>query len=341
MVEFMHEGAETKKAAPVLGKNDHADGIYFRLPEAEYHADTALGASGVCDLLQSPLKFWMNSAFNPKRIAEEEDPKETAATIRGNLFHDLMATGRSNIVRKPAGMSFATKEGKAFRDDRPGATFIKGEDADKVDLMIDALRETGALERVGGLGGGINEVSFFWTDKAGLRRKMRADRLFEGEMFDWKTMANQMSKDVETLTAHTVAQFKYHIKAFWYQVGIQAMKKMIAAKGAAAFMTETSEREFAEMKGIADAETVVPFWYVFIEASGVPNVVARRFVSHDASGELNAYFRAAKQETERALNIHTDYMNTHGPAKPWHPPVYFKEFTDGDFSAARWILADD
>lgn len=321
-------------------RGDHADGIYFRMPEEDYHADTALGASGICDLLQSPLKFWMNSAFNPKKVAEDKDDKETAATIRGNLFHDLMAAGRSSIVRKPDGMSFATKEGKAFKEERPGATFISGKDFDKVQLMIDALRETGALERVGGMGGGINEVSFFWTDKMGRRRKMRADRLFNGEMFDWKTMANAMSKDVETLTANTVAQFKYHIKAFWYQVGIQAMKSMIAAKGAKAFMSETSEKEFAEMKALADTETIVPFWYIFIEASGVPNIVARRFVSHEGS-ELNAYFRAAKQETERALNVYTDFMTSHGADKPWHPAVHFKEFTDSDFSAARWILAED
>lgn len=335
------QGHEEDRFVLAPRRGDHADGIYFRMPEAEYHADTALGASGAVDLNVSPLAYWKKSNFNPKKLEEDKDDKETAATIRGTYFHDALAGFRSSIVVKPAGMSFATREGKDFKAMHEGATFIKAEDAERAQDMITAMRETGALERVGGIGGGISEVSFFWTDKAGRRRKMRADRLYEGEMFDWKTMANTMNKDVETLVAHTVAQHRYHIKAFWYQVGIQAMKKMILAKGQAAFMTETGEADYIAMKQLAETETIVPFWYIFIENSGVPNVVARRFVSHDASGQLNAYFRGAKQETERALSTWDSFMRSHGPDTPWYAPTYFKEFTDEDFSAARWILASD
>lgn len=341
MVDDIAHIKSEKRVEMPLGPKDHKDGIYFRMPEDEYHADSALGASGIVDLTVSPLAFWMKSNFNPKKVEDEADEKETAATIRGTYFHEALAGTRSTIVVKPKGMSFATKDGKAFKEQHPGATFIKAEHAEQAQTMIDAMRETGALERVGGVGGGISEVSFFWTDKAGRRRKIRADRLFNGEMFDWKTMANTMNKDLETLVAHTVAQHRYHMKAYWYQFGIQAMKQMIKAKGTQAFMTETTERELQIMRELSEAETIVPFWYVFIENSGVPNIVARRFVSHDSAGQLNAYFRAAKQETERALGIFDAYMNSHGPAKPWHYPVYFKEFADEEFSAARWILADD
>lgn len=341
MVDELAQVKEQRRIEWPKKPGDHADGIYFRMPQDEYHADSALGASGICDLTCSPLKFWKESAFNPKKAAKEEDEKETTATIRGEYFHDAMAGVRSRFVVKPAGMSFATKEGKDFKASRPGATFIKAEDAEKAQEMIDAMRETGALERVGGIGGGISEVSFFWTDNMGRRRKIRADRLFGGEMFDWKTMANRADKDIETLTAHTVAQYRYHIKAYWYQMGIQAMKKMIATLGPKAFMTETAETEYSEMLAIAQSETIVPFWYVFIENGGVPNVVPRRFVSHDSSGQLNAYFRGAKQETDRALALFDAYMSSHGPDKAWRTPAVFKEFADEDFVSARWILADD
>ena len=346
MNDFVAQVKEEKRIQwPTPTRADHADGIYFRMPEEEYHADSALGASGICDLTVSPLAFWMKSNFNTKRIEDEKDDKETAATIRGTYFHEALAGSRSTIVVKPKGMSFATKEGKEFKADRPGATFIKAEHAEQVQIMIDAMRETGALERVGGVGGGISEVSFFWTDKIGRRRKIRADRLLPGpngvEAFDWKTMANTMNKDTETLVAHTVAQHRYHIKAYWYQTGFQAMKAMINHKGHAAFMTETAETEYAAMLAMSQTEAVVPFWYLFIENSGVPNIIARKFVAHDPAKQLNAYFRAAKQETERALAIFDSYMDSHGPANAWHYPVPFKDFADEDFSAARWILAEE
>jgi len=342
MNDFIAQTKEAKRIEMPRGPNDHAGGIYFRMPEAEYHADSALGASGICDLTVSPLAFWMKSNFNPKKVEKEQDEKETAATIRGTYFHEALAGTRSTIVVKPAGMSFATKEGKEFKA-RYGSetTYIAAKHAEQVQIMINAMRETGALERIGGIGGGISEVSFFWTDKIGRRRKIRADRLFKGEAFDWKTMANTMNKDTETLVAHTVAQHRYHIKAFWYQTGFQAMKAMINHKGAAAFMSETSEADYAAMLAMSQTETVVPFWYLFIENSGVPNIIARKFVSHDATGQLNAYFRAAKQETERAVSIFDQYMTSHGPAKAWHYPVPFKDFADEDFSAARWILAEE
>lgn len=346
MNDFIAQTEEAKRIEwPTPTRADHADGIYFRMPEEEYHADSALGASGICDLCVSPLAFWMNSNWNPRKVAAEQDEKETAATIRGTYFHEALAGFRSSIVVKPKGMSFATKEGKDFKARYENATFIKAEHAEQVQIMIDAMRETGVLERVGGIGGGIQEVSFFWTDKTGRRRKIRADRLLAGsygvEAFDWKTMANMMNKDTETLVAHTVAALRYHIKAYWYQTGFQAMKAMIAHRGAKAFMSETAESDYQAMLAMSETQGIVPFWYIFLENSGVPNIVARKFVSHDAAGQLNAYFRAAKQETERAVKLFDQYMISHGPAKAWHPDVHFKDFADEDFSAARWILAEE
>lgn len=320
---------------------DHEDGIYFQMPEEEYHRDSALGASGIVDLNISPLAYWKNSAFNPKKFKEDEDPKETAATIRGTYFHEALAGGKSSIIVKPAGMSFATKEGKAFKEQYLGATFIKAEDTEIAQDMINAMRETGVLERIGGIGGGISEISVFWTDKQGRRRKFRIDRLYNGEAYDWKTMQNSMSKDLETLVAHTVAQHRYHVKAFWYQQGLQVMKAMIKAKGHKAFMSPASEPEFQAMKELSESEEIVPFWYVFIENSGIPNIVARRFVSHDPTGQLNAYFRGAKQEVERALGTFDAHWRTTGPDTPWYEPVYFKEFQDEEFTAAQWILMKD
>jgi hypothetical protein len=119
------------------------------------------------------------------------------------------------------------------------------------------------------------------------------------------------------------------------------MKKMIRTQGPAAFKTPGSERFYSEMLALSEHEEIVPFWYVFVENSGVPNIVARRFVSHDASQQLNAYYRGAKQEVERALATFDHFMRSHGHAEPWFGEVHWKNFDDQDFTAARWILAED
>lgn len=61
----------------------HEPGIYFDLPEKEYHADQSLSKSGITTLLDGPEQFWYESWMNPDRPEEEaRDHIE-----RGNLWH--------------------------------------------------------------------------------------------------------------------------------------------------------------------------------------------------------------------------------------------------------------
>jgi hypothetical protein len=66
-----------------LPESSFKPGIYFGLPEKEYHADHSLSKSGICSLLESPETYWWNSWMNPNRPAEENrSPIE-----RGKLWH--------------------------------------------------------------------------------------------------------------------------------------------------------------------------------------------------------------------------------------------------------------
>lgn len=66
----------------------HRPGIYFGMPEEEYHADRSLSASGIKHLLTSPLTFWIKSSFNPDRKDDSTEPKE-----RGKAFHCRLLEG--------------------------------------------------------------------------------------------------------------------------------------------------------------------------------------------------------------------------------------------------------
>lgn len=40
-------------------------GIYFNMPEDEYHKEEGLSSTGIKEMLQSPTNFWFNSVYNP------------------------------------------------------------------------------------------------------------------------------------------------------------------------------------------------------------------------------------------------------------------------------------
>jgi hypothetical protein len=70
-------------------------GIYFGLPEDDYHAHPALSASGIKNLMVSPLDFWARSWMNPNP-REESD---SFAMKLGTAFHKRILEGREAFYR--------------------------------------------------------------------------------------------------------------------------------------------------------------------------------------------------------------------------------------------------
>lgn len=66
-----------------------APGMYLDLDEDTYHADPSLSASGLKNLLVSPLKYWTYSAFNPNKPPDND----TTAKARGRAYHKLILEG--------------------------------------------------------------------------------------------------------------------------------------------------------------------------------------------------------------------------------------------------------
>lgn len=72
-----------------------ADGIYFGMPNDVYHADPALGSSGLRDLLTGGPTFWWNSAMNPQRKR-----KDTRALDFGSAIHAMVLEGEAEFLRR-------------------------------------------------------------------------------------------------------------------------------------------------------------------------------------------------------------------------------------------------
>lgn len=314
------------------------NGIHIGLSLEDYLSDPAMSASGITDLCQSPLTYWANSWMNP----DKPERKHTPATKFGELMHDtFFDPDNITLAIKPEKMSFSTKEGKAWREveRERGATIIEHADGLALNMLRKAWIASGLAEQTAT---GIPEVSYFWTDKSGQRCKIRLDQLQPDCAFDLKTYANMMNKDIETAIAHNVANFRYHIKAYWYHLGIENMRAAARSNKLPIFFPPDDGNKINvdvinDLK--SDKKTPFPLWFIFMEKGGVPNVTVRRFSSHDPiTGELNAYWRAAKHDVEYATVQFSTYMDEFGTEEPWIRKAKFDTFTDEEFTAARWIL---
>lgn len=68
-----------------------ADGVYFGLPEDTYHSLPRLSASGIKNLLVSPMDFWARSWLNPNVRSEDDEPEWA---IKGTAYHKRICEGK-------------------------------------------------------------------------------------------------------------------------------------------------------------------------------------------------------------------------------------------------------
>lgn len=112
------------------------DGIHAMSAE-DYHASPAVSNSDLKYITgkYTPAHFW---AFKDRQIEREE----TEAMRIGTLTHRCILepdTMRDSYAVKPDGMTFASKDGKAWRDAHEGLTIISQSHADMIERMMSAV----------------------------------------------------------------------------------------------------------------------------------------------------------------------------------------------------------
>lgn len=100
MLDDVHAAPPPEKPIDLLGLGlspaamPPAPGLYFSMPEEEYHQKFALSASGVKLLRASAMDWWARSALNPRYAEIIEDEVDTAAQLYGRALHKLVLEGR-------------------------------------------------------------------------------------------------------------------------------------------------------------------------------------------------------------------------------------------------------
>ncbi len=204
----------------MTARDDILLGLVKDLPAEKYHAIQAMSAGGLKRMRISPAHFY-GVQLDPNR-PPPGDP--TPAMKNGTLVHcaifepDQVA---ARYVAKPDGMSFASKEGKAWREANADREPVDAEQMAAALAQADALRrlpDVGAL-----LSEGFGESSAFWIDEAtGELCKCRPDWCSPtGEgvvLLDGKTCQDASPDGF----GRAVWNMDYWLQAAWYSDGFEA-----------------------------------------------------------------------------------------------------------------------
>ena len=194
-------------------------GIVHDLDNADYHALSDLGSSGLKALAKSPAHYY-GAYLDPNRPKAES----TAAQKAGTLAHCAILEPHAldaRYVIKPEGHDGRTKEGKAWCAQMAGFEIITA------DQLLTAKRQSVALRQIPKIAAllsrGRPEVSAFWVDpETGVRCKCRPDWVApDGEgvvLVDLKTCQDASPEGF----AKAVAKYSYHLQAAHYSAGYAA-----------------------------------------------------------------------------------------------------------------------
>lgn len=259
--------AELPLATPPLFECGYAPGIYFGLDEDKYHAIPALSATGIKNLMVSPMDFWARSWMNPWR---EEDIEESEAKTIGKAYHKRILEGRdafdrayttpfecfdadvldtvSDLQKALEAMSLKKTGNKPELIER---VLAAKPDAKIYDHLEKAYQETHKgksflnvtmfrkielsarmIEFHHALKyyfvGGYPEVTVIWFDQeSGIWFKARFDYLKTQAVNDLKTFANMLSKTIEKAVYGAMASGKYHIQAALYLRAVEIAKQFV------------------------------------------------------------------------------------------------------------------
>ena len=180
----------------------------------EYHKSKQIGSTNVKPAAKGFAKLFEHSINNTKS-------KSTTAMDEGSAVHCKLGEPHlfvRDFATKPKGMTFVTKEGKAWKAENKGKTIISAEFGERLKEIEAAFLKSPAAKYYEAEGS--VEESFFW-DIAGNERggKCRPDWISKDRktIVDLKTT---VSADPQSFQK-SIISYGYHISAAWYMWGVE------------------------------------------------------------------------------------------------------------------------
>lgn len=259
-------------------------GIYFNLPEEEYHADCALSHSGMVDLLKHPYFYWANSGLNKNG---DDKRKKSAAMEWGRISEEYLLD--------PEG--FRAKYRSAYESYDPNRATLPPAIMEAVIKSVEALGETKDVW----FQNGYPQVSFFWIDPTTrLRMRARFDYLLPFGGIDLKRIREITDFEI----GRAIANFGYDIQNELYIQGMRAVKEGLRAGTCQVYGEHDAEWLKAFIK-----EDLCGFGFLF-QRSEAPFVYRYERMPHDV-------LRNAAKDIENASLVYLEWLDKYGAEEPW------------------------
>lgn len=345
-----------------MAKNVIEEGIYFGLPEEEYHAAEGLSCSGIKQLSISPLNYWHQN-YNPIKTPAEE----SFAMKFGKAAHCRVLEPRKYYS------SYAKAISKAdYPDSLDTIDDLKGFLADqglpvtfkKKQDLIDRIKESGieaqiwdeirakhdaanegkqlfladTYDTIEALANtlfadpvvatlfseGIPEVSFFVRDpETGVMLKARMDYLRHKSTIDLKTFSNARGKQTDKAIFEAIYYEGYYLQGVYY-THIRELARQKLIQGEIPVHGDVPEDWLNAFK----ANEHHGFALVFVESSQPfdMRVISLR-QSGDAGADANVYWSSAQMKIYDSIRLFDECHKTYGDAT-WRSPIKVQVLED-------------
>jgi hypothetical protein len=181
----------------------------------DYHSRPELSSSQLALFLKDPITFYHTCVLGdwPK---DEPSP----AMQFGTLAHTMIEVGgpdKLDIVRRPAGLDFRTKEGKAWKDANAGREIVSDDDWTRLERVWTHLQACSQVRKF--LGQGHTEKELFWQhSRSGIDCRAKVDLLADGVLIDWKTTSAASEEEF----INQAASMFYDVRLAFYRDGIES-----------------------------------------------------------------------------------------------------------------------
>lgn len=316
----MEIGMNAHVETPSTATTIHRDGIYFSMPDTEYHADPALGSTGLKKLVSNAPDFWWDSPMNPVFEPENND---TAAKIFGRQLHTCVLEGREKFTARhapqmnPGNVKAGKEEIESIR--ASGKTPVKFAEYQRILAASSFIRANSFLRNA--FDGGQPEVSVFWTVD-GIRFKARFDYLKMNAITDLKSIRSKGEKPFKQQCTDAVGSYEYTISAEHYCEGRRQMARLI--KAGAVFNAPAEDDDFNSWLIQVAGNKTFAFVFVFWKAEGAP--VSKGFKLSPG----NPLFAYARASIGRAVHNYQTFMSEFGTDAAWVPSEPIEELDETD-----------
>lgn len=303
-----------QEAAQKAGFTHHEDGIYFGMSDAVYHADTALGSTGLKKLVSNAPDFWWDSPMNPARDGDDDTP----AKVFGRQLHLCVLEGEERFkalhapYMNPGNIKAGQDEIAAIK--KVGKVPVKFKDYSKILAASAFIKANKTLANA--FKGGEPEVSVFWTVDD-IRFKARFDYLKLNAITDLKSIANQNDKEFGKACRDAVASYDYIVSAEHYTEGRRQLKRLFDAG-------KVFGKVDMDWLAQVAANEVFAFVFVFWQKTGAP-------ISHGIKlSPGNPLFSYARNMISQATDNYRRFMTEFGTDTAWVPSTPLEELDETD-----------